>query len=323
MTKDYSLPKGTKFDLSTGRFAQGPSGANVAFQPQMVAVLTSEPLSANQRGLLVSPPMKINVQTNELNIASGALDSVELRSALLFWDRLDWPTNNLVHVGHAEEIEFLMAQGVFSRTSVAFQGSGEMGNLMLKCIQHAFSDLNERDGGRWAMSRGDKSLSVVGDELAPDSGLMLRLYKAIPVPDAEVPFEEILRYRDRRRPELLALRAAIDDIYQTMLAASDQPLSELSAIDRLNASIADLLMASKENRFKQLLTDTTISFDWRGALVGGWAAHAAGVQIPLVASAGVGAGLAISTTLGSLRKRKTASPYEYVTGIHRDLPWTQ
>lgn len=63
---------------------------------------------ANQRRLVISFPVEISGTT--LYIKSSALDPQELRFALLFWDQLDFPTNNLVAVELDEHAKFLAAR---------------------------------------------------------------------------------------------------------------------------------------------------------------------------------------------------------------------
>jgi hypothetical protein len=46
---------------------------------------------------------------------TAGLDPHELRHALLFWDKLVWPMNNIVRVGADQDIEFLETSKILER----------------------------------------------------------------------------------------------------------------------------------------------------------------------------------------------------------------
>ena len=54
------------------------------------------PRDAINRGLVVSPP--IEIQGSNLFVKSSSLDPQELRFALLFWDRLVWPSSRNIYL---------------------------------------------------------------------------------------------------------------------------------------------------------------------------------------------------------------------------------
>jgi hypothetical protein len=65
---------------------------------------------ANERGLVISCPIEIS--GSGMTVKSTALDPQELRFSLLFWDKLDFPTNNFVGMGVDAEAQFLQSEGL-------------------------------------------------------------------------------------------------------------------------------------------------------------------------------------------------------------------
>ena len=76
------------------------------------------PRQAVNRGLVVSPP--IEIQDNSLFAKSWNLDPQELRFALLFWDRLVWPSSRTVHFPSGPDELFLEDAGILSRPKYTF-----------------------------------------------------------------------------------------------------------------------------------------------------------------------------------------------------------
>lgn len=313
---------GLKGGQAQGSFGSTSQTRHFGAQPQIE--LDGPALKAGERGLIISPLLDIDENTNRVQI-NGGPDPEELRAGLLFWDRIEWPTNNLFHLGHPTPYEFLIAEGVMTRSRANFAGGGEMARAMVDAHRTTFSALDIRDQGRWTSSRRSDSPTIVGDKAAEQRGLMMRLFKAIPLPDGEAPFEEILNFRAKRRAELQALRASVDQAFLDILGAPDRAFAETAAIDRIDAAVRDLLACSKENRFRQFLSNIDLSFDWRAAGEAGFRGMQQGLSLADAAVGAVGAGIAISSSFGSLRPKKngTASPYEYAASIHRELRWTE
>jgi hypothetical protein len=287
--------------------------------------LEGRALKQGERGLVISSPVILDPTSNRLEIRGGGPDAEELRAGMLFWDRLDWPTNSLFHMAHPDEYEFLINEGVLTRSRAEISGGGAIADAIFDAARNTFAALDARDQGRWTTSRSASSLTIIGDSAAAEQGLNLRLYQAIPVPAGEVPFADVLDFRSKRQAELKALRGTIDEAFLEILAAPDVPFAEVSAVDRIDAAVRDLLACSKENRFRQFLSNIDFSFDWRSAGEAGYATVQQGLPITAAVAGAIGAGIAVGTTIGSLRAKKSQakSPFEYAVAIHRDLRWTE
>jgi hypothetical protein len=184
------------------------------------------------RGLVISSPITIDGST--VTVRSGQLDSQELRFALLFWETLAWPLWRVLHVVGDPDASFLEAAEILRRPEYKFSGAFE--NVIPAIQIRAFLDLDQQEPGRWALAQGLNSVLIKGLSLEAGRGAMVELYRAIPVPTREVPLNDILEFRVKRRDELVALRDEIDSLFVAISSANDKTLElqrHVARIDRI------------------------------------------------------------------------------------------
>jgi hypothetical protein len=70
-----------------------------------------------------------------------------------------------------------------------------------------YIELNDEEPGVWALSQGEKSLFLEHGLglFSEGSGMSLNLLRAIPIPAKDVPLNEILEFKEKRKDELLVL----------------------------------------------------------------------------------------------------------------------
>ena len=241
------------------------------YQTQVKAI--DRQLDRAERGLVVSAPITISPEGTALK--STRLDSQELRFSLLFWDRLDFPTNNLIHLTSGPDESFLEQEGVLSRTDVQVAGSGDITGGFLKAHLAAYRELDRSQPGQWSLARGERSISFPSNEMVPDRGALFSLFEVIPVPDREVPLADILEFRSRRRSELLALRHHLERIYQAIEGAPDRPLAQATELAELDRAVSDHIRAISETKFPIRLSSFQAKLDWKTVVSGIGAAVAA------------------------------------------------
>jgi Family of unknown function (DUF6236) len=204
---------------------------------------------ANERGLVISCPIEISGR--EMTFRSGpALDPQELRFSLLFWDKLDFPINNVVGIGPDAETQFLQSAGLLNRTMTQVISGGDVVSSFVQTHIDAFRALDQREPGVWSLSTGKNAISFAGDDMELGKGVLVSLYRAIPVPDKDVPLEDILEFRARRRDELITLRHHLEDIYQRVISAGDGELALNTEIERLERAIDDHIKAARGSGLK-------------------------------------------------------------------------
>ena len=204
--------------------------------------------------------MKIDFAKNSIS-STGGLDPSELRFSLLYWDKFVFPRSNLLGFGGGEAEEFLISAGVLQKPIYTFSG-GDFASLVFDTYMRAFSDLENKEPGIWSLSQGEKSLFInSAANLIDHSGLSLELIRAIPVPAAEVPLNEILEFKERRNAELMIFRAHIDKLVfeiQNSPARTDEFNRIAKEID---AACADLLKVGREWQWPVHFSDFKANFN--------------------------------------------------------------
>lgn len=278
---------------------------------------TARRASTNEeRGLVISAP--IEVSSTGLRIKNTNLDPQELRFSLLFWDKLDYPSNNLIEVSPGPEADFLVSAGVLNRTHVNIT-SASGGDILRLPLIRAFQILSEKEPGAWSVATGERSISFLDSELSDGRGALVGLHRAIPVPDKAVPLEDVLNFRRKRRSELLALRHHLETIYGRVSNAGDEALALNSETEALERAVMDYIKSIKGSRLKWRLADLTASVSLTKGTTVGMAAYAAG--LPAISSILTGgmAALDIKTGAGLSRGRSSETPFRYVSSYHKEL----
>ena len=283
------------------------------------AGLTEE--SPLAQGLVISVPLRI---TEQLLHAHGAIDPQELRFALLFWDRLAWPSNNLLHIGDSPETEFLAQEGVLSRPMIRVTGSCHMGQGVAQAHIDAFMQLDRDHPGMWALAQGERSFLFDSGLAQPDRGILVELYRAIPIPDKDIPLQDILEFRQARRPELLRLRTALDDLYTHVTNSADPSFELRRRVDEIQTSCGDLIKLAKESAHPFRLSDWRATFEWHpGAAVTAMMGAALGQSFAMPEVGALVGGLAstlkITRDVGLRGVQARKSPYWYTYAFHREV----
>ncbi|MDP3460643.1 MAG: DUF6236 family protein [Hyphomonas sp.] len=281
-------------------------------------------LAKNERGLIISSP--ITIAGDGVTFHEMYVDPQELRLALLFWDRLDWPNNNFVHIEGAGDAEPLIDAGVLTRSEALFSGGGSGGEIIRQVFVSTFRERDRRQPGHWSLARGDRFLSFHDADLDIGRGILFDLYAALPVPDREVPYADVLEFKQKHFAELLALRVHLEDVYQAVQDSPDRDLSALSAIGRLDLAVKDLLGAAKSSRLPFRAADLSVSIDLKDFVIGSLVSQKAmssGLDATtslLSGIAGASVSASLSFSIGSGLKRRTPStPFQYVSRVHQRL----
>lgn len=268
------------------------------------------------RGLVVSPP--IQIVGDGVFIESTTLDPQEVRSNLLFWDKLDYPTARIIHINLGLDEQFLESSGVLQRTAVAVP-NGSIGNILRAAHVEGFRQLDEDQPGQWSIATGERSLSFASHDIEEGRGALVKLYNAVPVPDQEVALADILEFREKRRSELLALRHHLEAVYQRVIVAGDGPLAWNTEVEQLQKAISDHMKSSKEAPFKFRLADIGAGLNLIPVGVGALSAYSMG--LPLLPGLITGAVAGISLEVGGALKGREASatPYKYISSYHKEV----
>lgn len=305
------------------------SGGAMVFEPWPMVMIQHTPNHGEERCLVLAPNIWQGVDGNLLHRVT--LNDDELRAHLTLWDRLDWPVvGNFPITEPTPDAQLLRDAEVLYVSQVNFMGNGAKKSDLLRLGELVFDVREGQEAGRWALASSmERDLSNV--TALPNAGikaegraLLVRLNAAIPVPTAEVPIHEILEFKDRRKAELLALRAHIDSIYEAVLGSPDRPLAQQREVAKFEQAVTDHLKVSRESFASLRALFPRFKVTWDGVKLGdlGVGGLAAFVAAPALNSAAAGLGIGAVSLLRNVKisaERKSSSPFEYLTCISREL----
>ncbi len=283
---------------------------------KIIGVETSPALGTFERGAIIAPNLNIKGSGNHVELSGGeGYDPDLLRSSVLFFDKLDSPTQNIFGFGDLESLAGLDQIPGFGRSRVSLEGMISVDFQALSAAG-AFDALNQREPGRWSISRSAQNSGLPSALFDKSVGLRIRIENAIPIPGREVSFDDILSFKDRRKSELMALRHHIDGIILEVANSEFQELTELVAYEKLILSLDDYYESIRPMNFKKRLMSLEISVSLNEAFHGAFGAMALAASsarfgfADLLATAG--GVIALEKTVSLKRKVASPFPYEYL-----------
>lgn len=219
----------------------------------------------SKKGIVLSPPFT-PLPAGGIR-CGGDPSPLDLRKYLMYWDEIDCPTNNLIHIS-SPDIDYLEQAKVLKRTNVVFQGSvnSGQGEFFVAAQEAALMENQKNEPGSWTIAQ----LSGVPFYTQSHSGIAVdfELYGMLPIPSEDTPLADILEFKIQRRDELIAFRNYLDDIYQKIISSADIPRAKNTEIARLELAINDLNKVLNESGMRRVVTNlrNTINLDFSGIL---------------------------------------------------------
>lgn len=234
----------------------------------------------NKKGIVISPPFE-PILTGGIR-CGGDPDPSELRKYILYWDQIDYPTNNLIHIS-SHDIDYLESTGILKRTRVIFQGtiSSGRGEFFIAAQETALAENQKNEPGVWSIAQ--LSQKPFYTQSIATTGIEFELYNVLPIPAADTPFDEILEFKNKRSDELSAFRCYIDEIIENIIASKDIPRAKNVQIARLELAIKDIDRVLNESTFKRTTGNlkSVINSDFSGIVGAGLGAAGIASLIPM------------------------------------------
>ena len=132
-----------------------------------------------ERGIIITPDYDILDNGHGLRI-NGAVDPLNLRQYLLFWDRIDFPTNNMIHTGGGNDVDFLIQEGIAKSSAIQFDrvNGNENGFIFLAAQMAAYEKNNESEQEEWSIAQPTQRLYVPNQYAQTQGCLEFELYDA-------------------------------------------------------------------------------------------------------------------------------------------------
>lgn len=276
------------------------------------------------RGIVISHPFTVD--------ASGTVNvelippAGELRKYLLYWDKIDFAEISFMSFWSGQDIEFLIREGVATRTKAPSRGviSGNInvGEELLRAQQELFTMRDREQRGLWSIVQISTNPHFPkSDERAT---IEFELWNMLPVPKNDVPLADILEFKSKRQDELIALRAHLDDMYQSIISAADVPRARNTHMMKLELALRDIDRTLAEAGIGRALTslrgfiaDNAIEIGAFGISVYGLAKE---FDVEPLSAASTGAAFAFSIKLLRLPAVTAGpQPLTYVSSLRKAL----
>jgi len=211
-----------------------------------------------ERGIVITPNYRVLNGGRGIQL-SGNVDPINLRKYLLFWDKIDYPVNNVIHYSGGSDIDFLVQEGIAKSTEVRFQKmeAHENGLIFLASQMAAFDANNKVENQAWSIAQPTDVLLVPATLSKMQGCLEVELYEAIQIPTHVVPLQDILEFKQRRLPELISLRDTMDTIVDQIMGAQDIPKRKTKALNKLHRDLNDFNRVMEETKFERVKRSLT------------------------------------------------------------------
>lgn len=217
-------------------------------------------MQPQQRGIVVTP--RIDFDGPRFSTRGSVDLEPLLRPYLLYWDKIEYPSNNIFEFGDTEGIRLLKDEGILSRTRVEFKSfSGSAAIAPVLSQIEVFKRLEQAQPGAWALVQQSTGLYIPPDACVPSRGILVELYDALPVPAYDTPLAEILDFKQRRRDQLGSFRSAMDELYEVIISSADVPHARTNAIDQIETSLRELHRVTSERFSSRFLSSLKIELN--------------------------------------------------------------
>ncbi|WP_425996408.1 DUF6236 family protein [Caulobacter sp. DWR1-3-2b1] len=288
--------------------------------PRTVLVQSNAPkLEVGERGVILPPPVKL---TANGGLTSSSFNRKRLDASLLYWDAIEYPSSQMIEFG-SPEIDALTQMGVVSRSQVQFSGRWSGGESVEAAHDAVVRELKAQSPGRWShfLIANEGVTSAHSHE-----AVTVRLLENLPLPPSDLPFEELLEFRQKRIDELRELRIHVDELADLVVASSDGEAALIRKIDSLHASVRAARAVTSERFGGFIGLKIAPSFSLTDALKAGATSFgllAVATGAPTLAAIG-GAAIAASFQGLSISIEKTGGepdlgPLKYAASIESEL----
>lgn len=284
-------------------------------------------LGTGQRGGVVTDETKYYASLDGIYTCERIpVDADAFRTALLFVDQIDYPVNSMIKPASADPMG-LVSLGVLRRSRL-LQSAPVEAEALRNLAFEIYCLLETREPGRWSIWHGAGEEPIPRSMLGQDLAFKLLLQASLLVPHRDVPFEDVLLFKDARRAELDALRHHMEELCIRVSQTGPDPRLMTLESEKFDRALSQYLKVARETNWKKGILNLEISMNWAEWVRASAAAtlSSAGVvaiaDLPLSAAVMQIGGSAIAAfslvSAAGLRQTEARSPFAYLAQIERE-----
>lgn len=217
------------------------------------------------RGIVISPEVEL-IGDFGATVKSSNIDPINLRQYLLYWDKADFPLSTAIYFEDSPETMYLKEVGFLQRSVINLQFSGNFAEIFLKGQTEAFRENNMLQPGCWSIAQPNRKLILDAKSSILKETLEVDLYRCLPVPTLNVSLEDILKFKEQRKDELLEFRELVDNLYLETINSGDVERARIKNIELLQRKIVELDRVMNESKISRFLGSIKIEIDFTQAL---------------------------------------------------------
>jgi hypothetical protein len=200
-----------------------------------------------KRGIVTAPGI-LNQINNGFKMERG-LSLNELKYYTLYFDELVIPDNNMISIGVTNQEE-LIKLGILKRPryKAASLHSNDYIKFQSIIVMDELEKLQSNDTSTiWTYHQMEGASLIIPDEFKEKKKtLQIELINQLPVPNENVSFEELLKFKEKRNDEFKKLHNTMDSLYSEILKSPDYEITKKKIFYELNQDIINIKKVSKE-----------------------------------------------------------------------------
>lgn len=281
------------------------------------------------RGIVVSNEYSGNEK--KLIMHGGGIDPIKLRQYILYWDKIDYPTNNLFFIPLTPDEQFLKDAGLLKRSQINIIINGSLTispEIFINSQLAAFNYNNKAKDEIWSIAQPTKEVILPRKDSFETRSIQVDLFNCLPVPTANVNLEDVLNFKERRHNELKEFRWLLDSMYEEIINSSDKDLTKNRCIEKLQQKIIEINRVMAESKIKKCLRSMKARINVSDIIVAGAKIGFATMAGGAIGKAAEGALLGLATSSINISREISLIPkdipenlkdYAYLFHAHKEL----
>lgn len=212
--------------------------------------------------MVLSENISIDFRSDKLSVGSG-LNRRDFVSSFLYFDEILLLTNNYIGITHLEEwYVILKDEGYIKTDTIKVHEYDNKYYGLYKETINKISELMKVSSENWVASNVHEKFILKENHAAATGGERLSLVNSLPVPSDDIHIDKIIRFKQDRRDEFIALSTHINSLERRVISSGGSSDDLRIAIDEIDIACANLIRVYNERGLKFNLAKFDINFSF-------------------------------------------------------------